>query len=343
MKAALVGLGKMGLLHMGILNTMDEIQITAIAEKENLLAKYIKNTLPSIHIYDDYEKMLDVEDLDVLFITTPTPYHLKIIQSCVKRGINFFVEKPLTKNLKEAQTICSNLKDSKINHAVGYNVRFVDTFAKGKSLLDSEILGEVKNVKSSMYVSNIFSKPSGWRFKKKLSGGGVLVEFGCHLIDLNSWYFGNVEKLKAETKSVYSDVDDFANVEMEFSSGISGNIDTSWSKKGYRIAEIKMEITGNNGKMEINQDYIDIKLKKLISPLTKLESRIYKQALEGNVYFDVGGPEYTKQDEHVIECFKLNKQPLVNIIEASKTQSIIQAAYDSSESNNNFVKVDYLE
>ena len=333
MKAGIVGLGKMCLLHAGDLNTLNDVQITSIAEKENFIAKYIKNSLPSVNVYDDFEKMLDSEKIDILYISTPTPAHFSIMKTCMQKGTNFFVEKPLTKNLGEAKIICSELEKSDIIHGVGFNLRFVDTFSKVKSLLDSKILGNISNVKSSMYVSNIFSKPSGWRFKKKSSGGGVLLEFGCHLIDLLLWYFGPIENLSGKTKSVYSSVDDFAHIDMKFSNGITGEYDTSWSVKGYRIGETSMEITGDNGKMTVNQDYIDIKLKKLVPPIEELETKIYKQSLPGNVSFDVGGTDYAKHDKHIIECIKNKKQPLVNAFEASKTQSVIQATYDSSKDN----------
>ena len=342
MQAGIVGLGKMGLLHAGILNTFDDIQIAAIAEKENFVAKYIKNALPSVNVYDDYEKMLDVENLDILYITTPAPSHFPIMMSCIKKGVNFFVEKPLTKNLEEAKKVCYELKKSSVIHGVGFNVRYVDTFSRAKSLLDSNVLGKITKVKSSHYVSNIFSKPSGWRFKKKSSGGGVLLEFGSHLVDLLSWYFGPVQKLSARTKSVYSDVDDFAHIDMNFQSGIDAEFDTSWSIRGYRISETSIEITGSNGQLVVNQDYIDIKLKELVPGFSELNSKIYKQALGGNVSFDVGGPDYTIQDQKMIECVKEKKLPMVNVFEASKTQSIIQAAYDSAASKNE-KKVEYIE
>lgn len=342
MKAGIVGLGKMGLLHAGILNTFDDIQIVSIAEKENFVAKYIKNALPSVNVYDDYEKMLDKEKLDIVYITTPAPSHYPMIMSCIKKEINFFAEKPLATNLVEAKKICSELKKSNIIHGVGFNVRYVDTFSKAKSLIDSNVLGKINKVKSSQYVSNIFSKPSGWRFKKKSSGGGVLLEFGCHLVDLLSWYFGPVDNLNASTKSVYSDVDDFAHIDMNFQNGISAEFDTSWSIKGYRISETSIEITGSNGQMLVNQDYIDVKLNELVSGFSELCSKIYKQSLGRGVSFDVGGPDYTIQDQNMIECIKTSNLPLVNVFEASKTQSIIQAAYDSAKSKNE-EKVEYIE
>jgi len=45
---------------------------------------------------------------------------------------------------------------------------------------------------------------------------------------------------------------------------------------------------------------------------------------------DIGGPDYTKEDIHVIDCVRQNKQTLVNAFEASKTQCVIQSMYDAA-------------
>ena len=151
-----------------------------------------------------------------------------------------------------------------------------------------------------------------------------------------------MENLTATTKSVYSDVDDFAHIDMNFQNGIDAEFDTSWSIKGYRISETSIEIAGSNGQILVNQDYIDVKLKEIVPGFSKLDSKIYKQSLNGNVSFDVGGPDYTIQDQGMIECIKTKQLPLVNAFEACKTQSIIQAAYNSAESKNE-EKVEYVE
>ncbi len=341
MNVGLVGLGKMGILHAGVLNTLNNVKIISVAETESLLTKNFKKILPEINVYQNIDNMLDSEDLDLVYITTPVISHLPLSLSCIKKETNFFVEKPLTRNLEEAKNICFELKNSDIIHSVGYNLRFTDTFSKTKNLLEQKILGDILNVNSTMYVSNIFSKPTGWRFKKKQSGGGVLLELGCHLVDLLLWYFGPISKLTGKTKSVYSEVEDFGNADLEFENGIQGNLDTSWSKEGYSIPEANIEIIGSNGKLRVNQDFIDIKLKNPVSTFPNTEKRIYKQELDKGVSFDVAGPDYTKEDTHVVNCVFEKKHPLIDAFEASKTQSVIEAIYESDKKNQR-VEVEYV-
>lgn len=68
-----------------------------------------------------------------------------------------------------------------------------------------------------MYVSNILSKPGGWRSKKKVSGGGGLLDLGTHIVDLLLWYFSPISSVSGQVKSLYSDeVEDVAHMDRNF-------------------------------------------------------------------------------------------------------------------------------
>lgn len=342
MKIGIIGLGKMGLLHMGILNSIDGVELVSVSEKESLIINYVKNSLPHLNVYSDYNEMIKKETLDVVYVTTPIDSHFPILNSCINNGINFFIEKPLTKNFDESKKLCSRLNNSKIINLVGYNRRFLDTFCKTKMLLDENILGEIKNIKSSIYVSAIVSKSSGWRVKKE-TGGGALLEFGCHAIDLPIWYFGLINSVKCNLESIYSSqVEDAAHLDVTFNNEISGEIDISWSKKGYRIPEINIEIIGNNGSLRVNQDFIDIKLKEKIDHFEMKETRIYKQELNKGSLIDLGGQDYTSENLHFVDCVKQNHPTRISVFEASKTQSVITSAYSSAEKNKE-IGVEYFE
>ncbi|MDQ6865971.1 MAG: Gfo/Idh/MocA family oxidoreductase, partial [Thermoproteota archaeon] len=287
-----------------------------------------------------------------VYITTPVSSHFPITLSCIKNKINFFVEKPLTGSLEESERLCASLKqEHEIIHSVGYNRRFIPTFSRAKALLDAKILGEPSYVKSSMYVSNILSKPTGWRSKKSLSGGGVLLDLGAHVIDLLLWYLCPISSVSGQIKSLYShEVEDFAHLDIEFRDGMKGELDTSWSTEGYRVPELNIEIIGSNGKMRVTEDLIELELKKQASQLnmhdkssnSKNVTTMYKQELTEGVPIDVGGPEYTREDLHVVECVFHKRQSLVNVFEAGKTQSVIQAMYDAARNGHGRKKVEYI-
>ena len=333
MRAGIVGLGKMGLLHMGILNSLPDIKMIAITETEKKILNYVKSSLPTINTYSDYNEMLNSEKLDLVYITTPIQTHVPIAMACLEKNCNFFIEKPVSRNLGETKQLHDKLKNTGIIHGVGYNRRFIDTFVKTKSLLEANVLGDISSVTSSMYASNVFKKSFGWRADKKISGGGVLLDFGSHLVDLLLWYFGKISHVSGHQKSLYSaEVEDEAHMEIFFESGIHGTLDTSWSIKGYRLPEINIQINGKNGNIKVTEDHIKVNLTSPTAEFTKNETMIYKQSLNKGVPIDIAGSDYTKEDLHMIECIKNGHQSLVNVFEASKAQSAIEAMYLAAKS-----------
>jgi len=234
---------------------------------------------------------------------------------------------------------------------VGYNRRFISTFGKAKSLLDRKLLGDISYVNASMFFSSILSKPSGWRSKKKIGGGGVLLDLGAHIIDLLLWYFSSIDEVSGTLNSIYSEeVEDTANMRFRFRAGFEGVMDTSWSVRGYRVPELNVQMTGSNGKMQVNEDFVRLDLKDSLGNLgindfpadaNLKELTVYKQQLSKGVFIDLGGSEYSREDEHMVECSRSRKQSLINIPEASRTQSVLQAMYDAASSGQT-QKVDYI-
>ena len=119
----IVGLGKMGILHAGVVNSMPDTRVKAICEKDSLVARLAKNFLPKeVTIYDDHFKMLDSERLDAVFITTPIGTHVPILLDLVRanKTLSLFVEKPLATSGDQARMACDAVNKSSGVHMVGF-------------------------------------------------------------------------------------------------------------------------------------------------------------------------------------------------------------------------------
>lgn len=341
MDVGVVGFGKMGVLHAGILNALEGVRVTAIAERDGVLRNYVKKIFPHIKMYDDASKMCEQAALDIVYITTPVLSHLPVAISCIKNNINFFMEKPLAANLGEAKKLCQELCKHDVIHSVGYNRRFTDTFVKAKELLDLDTIGEVHEVNSSIYLSTVFSKTSS-SLAKKAERGGVLLDLGIHVVDLLIWYFGYVKKVSGHTSSTQATgTEDSAHIEIEFENKVRGAFDTSWSVQGYRLPEINLEISGSNGKMRVSDDFIETDLKKSVPHLKGTKMKIYKQQLCTPIPFDLGGADYVKEDLYMVNCVREKRQSFVNVFEATKSQSVIEAMHDCVGSGEQ--EVEYID
>ena len=323
----IVGLGKMGILHLGILNTLNDVEVRGVADNQGYILTNFKKLVPStINVYKDYKQMLSKEDLDLVYITTSTKLHTKIAIDCVENTNNFFVEKPLGLSAADCSPLLDAVARKPVINMVGYCKRFTDTFKKAKEIIDSNVLGELIYFNSFMYVSQLFLKGKGWRYKKESSGGGVLSTLATHLIDTLLWFFGDIDCVNGNTKSFYStDVEDYVHSYMKFKNGLEGYLDTSWSVRNYRLAEMKIELHGKNGMLVVSDDYVKISIDKE-STLTTY----YKQDLNKGVEFELGGPEYTLENRYLIECVKNTSQASGNVFDGYKVQKVIDAIYGSA-------------
>jgi len=341
MKGGIVGLGKMGMVHYGILNSLENVNIVACCEKEKLITNNLKKNIPLLHVYENFNELIDNEELDFLYITTPLSSHLPMAETCIKKGINFFIEKPLVQNSQDSKKLCQIANNSKLIHEVGYCKRFLSTFEKGKELIDKKILGKLVFLNSNMYVSQLFTQGTGWRYDKKIGGGGVLMDHGVHLIDMLLWYFGDIVSVEGKTVSHYSkDVEDFAHSLLTFNSGLTGFLDISWSVQGYRLPEMTIMVHGENGMLKVNEDHVLLYLDKKTDDMPKGYTKLYRQDLETGVEIDIAGPEYTKEDIHFLNSIKNQKQTSISIFEASKIHSVIDSIYESNKTSK-MVEVNY--
>lgn len=327
-KVGVIGMGKMGLLHSSILNSLNQCKVIAFTDSDKMVTNLLGD-LSEKSVYDDYKKMILNEKIDVVYITTPVRSHVPIATYCAQKNINFFVEKPLGKNSQECKNLCNIVNENNVLSMVGYYLRYAETFSKVKKILEQNTIGEIKGISSSVFQSQILSKPSGWRFDKNISGGGVLIDLGSHLIDLLLWYFGKIKNVSGKIESNFKqEVEDTAKVELKFENDLTCKLEASWNVKNYRLQETTIEIDGSLGKLRVNEDFIEIYDKN-----SNKKSTTYRQELYTGVPIDVGGPEYTREDEDFLKCIQNNKQPMLNVNSSLQTQEVIDSIYKSAASN----------
>jgi len=323
-----IGVGKMGLLHTGIFNGLEISRVSAIAEKNKFLVSALKKHLPKINVYTDYEKMFKEEDINAVAITTPVFLHKSMIETAIDHDINIFVEKPLSLNGAESQSILQKKMDQKTH--VGYCRRFMETYQFLKDIIDDSILGSVNFFQSQIFVEQVFEKEKGWFYDPEKSGGGVLMDLGSHAIDMSHYLFGDVYSVQAIGKSIYSEsVEDYTSLNMKFENGVLGSLQASWSMKNFRLPELKFNIQFDMGMATVTEKYVEIYSEVETEQLKKGWNTFYKQNLARDIPLDIGGPEYTAEDLHFLDCIIEDKDTLCNFKEAAKTNFVIDSAYSS--------------
>jgi predicted dehydrogenase len=334
-RVGVVGLGKMGLLHAAIYNSLPESRLVVAAEHSRLLRDAVAAVAPWVRVYADADEMLRSSELDAVVITTPVGEHVPIAVKCVSGGIPFFMEKPLATSALQARDLVAALAEKPITHMVGYMTRYIDSFERGRALVASGCLGRIQRVSGTIYVSQRFDRGQGWRYDRKVSGGGVLLSQGSHLLDLLVWYFGPIVGVSAQILSNFSDdIEDFAHLMLEFRSGLRGWVDCSWSVRFHRTVETRIDVLGDNGSLVVTDDNVALFLEKEAYGMRAGWTVLNAAELYRGVEVDIGGPQYTREAKAFLGALRFGETAEPDVAQALHVQRIVDAAYASSLHNN---------
>jgi len=232
-----IGLGRMGKLHFLNASHMNDVKVVAVADKNKRNRKIAEKH--HVQAYDDYEKLVDSEELDAVIISLPNFLKRESIFYATEKGLDIFVDKPLARNLAEAQEIVRKVNAGNVRLMVGVNYRYFDSVQKVKKMLDEGRVGDVVIATSELIMDGPFSHPlvpkpvPEWWFDKEKAGGGALLDLGYHLIDIFNWMFGDLE-LEFSTLGYRFGlpIEDSATVVLKSTrNGVNGIVNSGWFSK----------------------------------------------------------------------------------------------------------------
>ena len=326
-KVLIVGMGKMGIAHACILKTLNNVDTISFIEPDIKLSNIFKKLGFSGSIFHNINDLEIICDIDIIFITCPTQHHSFYIEFAINNNIPYFVEKPACLSVDDISKLIKLPEFNKTKGMVGFMMRFVPTFRLLKEFINMKLLGEINIIQCSMNVSQVFSRGSGWRFKKETSGGGVVATQGIHLIDLLYWYFGMPNAVHSVIASPYSlNVEDTASLLFDYGKfGITANI--SWSSHEKRLLETIINIQGDNGSIIVDDDNIELYLTRDINKYKRGYTVINKHEISELSHFDIGAPAYSLQDKFFIDSLNNNNKIDNDLISSLYVQSILEDIY----------------
>ena len=169
----------------------------------------------------DYKVIINDKNVDLVFITTRHDSHYSLINECLEKDKNIFVEKPLCININELKNIQKLYSKKNVKITVGFNRRFAPFSKKIKSSIGNT------NVPINVIITvNAGFIPSDHWVQDMKSGGGRIIGEGCHFIDLASYFTGsNVKKVCMNSMGInHKDNTDNVSILLNFHNGSNATI-----------------------------------------------------------------------------------------------------------------------
>ena len=307
-RVALVGLGKMGLSHLSIVNTHPDVELVAVCDS----AAYILDVLgkhAGIKGYADYAKLLDEQRPDAVLIATPPRSHSAMAQAALERNIHVYCEKPFCLDAAESLRLAELAERKGLVNQVGYHYRFVATFQEMKHLIDAGVLGAVRHLRAEANGA-VIVRPSGstWR-GSRVEGGGCLHDYASHLVDLLYYLVGRPETVSGTVlqQAFSRDVEDEVYSTFLYSDGKTAHVAANWSDQSFRKMSVRLSAWGSKGRICADRQEIHVYLTENSPHAPELmpgwNVRSTTQ-LTPPVWFYLRGEEYSAQIDHFIQRVK---------------------------------------
>lgn len=214
----IVGFGGMGNWHRELVESIDGLEVAGIYDIKESRVKFAEEA--GIKAYESLEDLLLDERIDIVLVSTPNDLHKPIAIKAMRAGKNVVSEKPVTLSSGDLQEMIQVSEETGRFFTVHQNRRWDEDFLTMKRIYEEHLLGEVFRIESRVHGSR--GIPGDWRQEKE-HGGGMVLDWGVHLLDQILLMMGKV-KLKTvyatETHITNQLVDDGFTAELRFENGV---------------------------------------------------------------------------------------------------------------------------
>lgn len=210
LKAGLVGAGHLGKIHLKLLQQSEKYELVGFHDNDAENGKKLEAEF-GYRFFEDFDELLS--QIQMLDIVTPTIYHYDYAMKAIHHGLHFFIEKPVTQNLKQAEDIIRKCEEKGIKAQVGHVERYNPAFIATKDYIRNPMFIEIHRLAE---------------FNPRGTDVSVVLDLMIHDLDiLLSIVKSNVKDIHASGVCVVSKTPDIANARIEFENGCAANLTTS--------------------------------------------------------------------------------------------------------------------
>ncbi len=188
-RVALIGCGAISQsLHLPVLAGHEGLRLAALVDKARERAEKLAKGYGVATVAADLSE-LDPSAIDAAILATPAAHHASGAIELMKRGIHVLVEKPMALNVREAEEMVRVADETGCQLAVGYFRRLYPSLRLAKALIDSEFFGPPVGFYAAGGGRYSWAAATLANMRRDLAGGGVLIDFGSHILDMLFFLF----------------------------------------------------------------------------------------------------------------------------------------------------------
>jgi myo-inositol 2-dehydrogenase/D-chiro-inositol 1-dehydrogenase len=331
-RVGIIGSAFVSSLHAEAFREVPEAELVAAASsnKDHIEAFAGKWKIPVA--LTDYRKLVDRKDVDVVVVGIPNDLHREVVAAAAEAGKHIILEKPIAHTLDDADAMIAACKKHNVLLMYAETICFSPKYSRAANLVAEKAIGDLYMAKQSEKHSG---PHSDWFYDVKRSGGGALMDMGCHGIEWTRWVYGKpkVKSVTAHCQLVYhkgrTQGDDNCLVVVEFENGGIGVIEDSWARHGGM--DDRVELLGTEGVI-----YCDLLRGSSMETYSKngygyaVEKAGGTQGWTFTVFEESYLYGFPHEMRHFTRCVLGEEKPMETGEDGRATLEIIYAAYESA-------------
>ena len=264
LKWGLIGAGDIARKRIApALRDLPNCELTAVSRQRAELAEEFANEFGARKWFADWRALVADEEVEAVYIATPVYLHYEQTIAAAKAGKHVLCEKPMALNPAECAEMIEVCRVNNVKLGIAYYRHFYPVIERIKQIIESGEIGKAvfANINSFEYFDPAPDNPRRWLLEKAKSGGGPMMDFGCHRIEVLTNLFGSVKRVESIITNVAfeREVEDTATAIFQFESGTCANLTVTHAAIE---AQDTLDIFGTKGSIHVavlNQNEIKIK------------------------------------------------------------------------------------
>jgi predicted dehydrogenase len=282
----------------------------------------------------DVDALIARKDLDLVVLGVPNHLHMDLAVKCARAGKHVVCTKPLGRNRREAKAMLDAVEAAGVLHGYAETEVFSPAVMKARDTIVRGGIGKVLTLRSR----EAHAGPhADWFWRKDLSGGGALLDMGCHTIEAARYFVGKenpIVEVMAWIDRLYhhdrTDAEDNAILLMRFEGGELAQAELSWTARGG--LDLRNEVYGTEGAI-----FTDVTRETPIKVFSRPGAgyTVEKGETETGWLFppvdEAWVYGYREEMRHFVECVATKQMPRETFADGYVVNGVLDAAYRSAE------------
>ena len=229
LKWGLIGAGDIAQKRVApALRDLPNCDLVSISRSRYELSETFAKKFGARKWFADWRELIADEEIEAVYIATPVYLHSEQTIAAAEAGKHILCEKPMALNVKECDEMIAACRTNNVKLGIAYYRRFYPVLGRVKEIIKSGEIGtiSVAQINAFEFFDPSPDDPRRWLLDPSKSGGGPMMDFGCHRLEVLINLFGAVSSVESNVSNAAfgRDVEDTASALLKFENGCTATL-----------------------------------------------------------------------------------------------------------------------